>query len=232
MEAWPDAKGVGFWVGSESKAALDEAGSAPIAADLSLPASSVPVYYGPNLFDLESLPREESLQTRVLSVHAIAVAWITLDRFGERNSYSRSPPPTRPFTCAGRARRSATSGACSARNPRPSSTSTRCTETTPRPPSGPKLSRSTTSTPCSATTPTRSPAPRPEPAAANLRACQRSLLSRGATATPGAPRALGGLGGARSPPCPQANRLAGDRARSRNGGRLTAASPAARAARR
>lgn len=107
VEAWPDAKGVGFWVGAESKAALDEAGSAPIAADLSLPASSVPVYYGPNLCDLESLPREESLQTRVLSVHAIAVAWITLDRFGERNSYEPQSPadPTfhlrRPGTAVG-----------------------------------------------------------------------------------------------------------------------------------
>ena len=107
VEAWPDAKGVGFWVGAESKAALDAAGTAPIAAELSLPASSVPIYYGPRLCDLESLPREESLQTRVLSVHAIAVAWITLDRFGERNSYAPQSPadPTfhlrRPGTAIG-----------------------------------------------------------------------------------------------------------------------------------
>jgi hypothetical protein len=107
VEAWPDAKGVGFWVGAESKAALDAASNAPIGAELSLPASSVPIYYGPRLCDLESLPREESLQTRVLSVHAIAVAWITLDRLGERNSYEPQSPadPTfhlrRPGTAIG-----------------------------------------------------------------------------------------------------------------------------------
>ena len=107
VEAWPDAKGVGFWVGPESKTALDAAGEAPIAAELSLPAPSVPIYYGPRLCDIESLPREESLRTRALSVHAIAVAWITLDRFGERNSYEPQSPadPTfhlrRPGTAVG-----------------------------------------------------------------------------------------------------------------------------------
>jgi hypothetical protein len=92
VEAWPDARGVGFWVGAESKAALDAAGGAPLRAELSLPASSVPIYYGPRLCDIDSLPREESVQTRVLSVHGIAVAWITLDRFGQRASYEPQSP--------------------------------------------------------------------------------------------------------------------------------------------
>jgi hypothetical protein len=87
VEAWPDAKGVGFWVGADSKALLDAAGGSPIGAEISLPASSVPIYYGPKLCDVNALPREESLKARVLSGHAIAVAWNTLDRFGERNSY-------------------------------------------------------------------------------------------------------------------------------------------------
>src|SRR5207244_3590585 len=42
--------------------------------------------------DLESLPREESLKTRVLSAHGIAVAWITLDRFGQRASHEPTSP--------------------------------------------------------------------------------------------------------------------------------------------
>ncbi|HEU4368183.1 MAG TPA: hypothetical protein VFV05_08165 [Methylomirabilota bacterium] len=86
VEAWPDlAVGGGtFWVGEESKALLDTAGAQPMAARLALPAEAVPVFYGPQLCDLESLPREESLRARVLSAHGVAVAWITLDRFGQR----------------------------------------------------------------------------------------------------------------------------------------------------
>lgn len=92
VEAWPDARGDGFWVGAESKALLDGAGDAVLAAALSLPASSVAIYYGPQLCDLESLPTEESLRARVLSVHAVAVAWATLDRFGQRNQYEPQSP--------------------------------------------------------------------------------------------------------------------------------------------
>jgi hypothetical protein len=86
VEAWPDiAVGGGtFWVGEESKALLDAAGEQPMAAQLALPAEAVPVFYGPQLCDLESLPREESLRARVLSAHGVAVAWVTLDRFGQR----------------------------------------------------------------------------------------------------------------------------------------------------
>jgi hypothetical protein len=92
VEAWPDAKGVGFWVGADSKALLDATDNRAMTAELSLPATSVPVYYGPMLCDIDSLPRVESLQTRVLSVHGIAVAWVTLDRFGQRNTYEPQSP--------------------------------------------------------------------------------------------------------------------------------------------
>jgi hypothetical protein len=93
VEAWPDLTGGGtFWVGEESKRLLDAAGEAAMPPRLSLPAEAVPIFYGPQLCDIESLPREESLRARVLSVHAIAVAWITLDRFGERVTYQPQGP--------------------------------------------------------------------------------------------------------------------------------------------
>jgi hypothetical protein len=93
VEAWADLVGGGtFWVGEESKRLLDAAGDAPMKPQLSVPAEAVPIFYGPQLCDIESLPREESLRARVLSVHAIAVAWITLDRFGERVTYQPKGP--------------------------------------------------------------------------------------------------------------------------------------------
>ncbi|MBI2491168.1 MAG: hypothetical protein HYV94_03560 [Candidatus Rokubacteria bacterium] len=92
VEAWPDlADGATFWLGEETKALLESVGP-PVAVELSLPADAIPVYYGPKLSDLESLPREESLKTRVLSAHGIAVAWITLDRFGQRAEYEPKSP--------------------------------------------------------------------------------------------------------------------------------------------
>jgi hypothetical protein len=93
VEAWADIVGGGtFWVGEESKRLLDAAGDGPMTPRLAVPADAVPVFYGPQLSDLESLPREESLRARVLSVHGIAVAWITLDRFGQRVSYEPKGP--------------------------------------------------------------------------------------------------------------------------------------------
>src|ERR1700741_4087024 len=87
VEAWVDHHdGHAVWIGDESKALLDEAGGS-LKVDLSLPAERVAVYYGPKLCDLESMPRDGSLKSRVLSAHGIAVAWITLDRFGERASH-------------------------------------------------------------------------------------------------------------------------------------------------
>jgi hypothetical protein len=52
----------------------------------------VPVYYGPRLQDVESLPLEESLRARVLSARGIAVAWITYDQFGQRTVYEPTGP--------------------------------------------------------------------------------------------------------------------------------------------
>jgi hypothetical protein len=94
VEAWADAEvgGGSFWVGEGSKALLDAAGEAPMLAHLSVPEDAVAIYYGPHLCDLESLPREESLRARVLSMHGIAVAWITLDRFGERVTHEPASP--------------------------------------------------------------------------------------------------------------------------------------------
>jgi hypothetical protein len=90
VEAWADHHlGGAFWVGEESKRLLDGADT-PLPSAMALPDESVPVFYGPSLCDLDSLPREESVRTRALSARGIAVAWITLDRFGERTTYQPS----------------------------------------------------------------------------------------------------------------------------------------------
>lgn len=92
VETWPDLYREGeFWVGETSKAALDGEG-VPLAVKLSLDGAAVGIYYGPRLQDLASLPLEESLQARVLSAHGIAVAWITVDQFGERTVYEPTGP--------------------------------------------------------------------------------------------------------------------------------------------
>jgi len=86
-EIWPDhVVADAFWMSEESKVLLDAAGE-PLAPALTLDAARVDIYYGPRLTDLESLPREDSVKARALSAHAIAVAWITLDRTGERTTY-------------------------------------------------------------------------------------------------------------------------------------------------
>ena len=87
VEAWPDLHIPGaLWLGEESKQLLD-AVDGPLPVSMTLPDESVPIYYGPRLCDVASLPREESLRTRALSAHGIAVVWITLDRFGTRTTY-------------------------------------------------------------------------------------------------------------------------------------------------
>ncbi len=92
VEAWQDLYVAGdFWLGETSKALLDGVG-APLPVKLALDGGAVPIYYGPRLQDIESLPFEESLKSRVLSAHGIAVAWITVDQFGERTVYEPAGP--------------------------------------------------------------------------------------------------------------------------------------------
>ena len=81
-----------FWVGEESRRALDAAGEGPIAPLLAVDDAGVPVYYGPRLADVGSLPGEESLRARVLSAHGIAVAWITYGQSGARTEYEPASP--------------------------------------------------------------------------------------------------------------------------------------------
>jgi hypothetical protein len=92
VEVWPDLYVTGqAWVGDEVRTLLETAGGAlPVA--LSVDAAAVPVYYGPRLQDVESLPLEESLRARVLSARGIAVAWITRDQFGQRTVYEPTGP--------------------------------------------------------------------------------------------------------------------------------------------
>jgi hypothetical protein len=92
VETWADLYVTArFWMGQTSKELLDSVGP-PLPVVLSLDAEVVRVYYGPRVQDMESLPREESVQTRVLSAHGVAVAWITLDQFGERTVYEPTGP--------------------------------------------------------------------------------------------------------------------------------------------
>jgi hypothetical protein len=92
LEAWPDLYTAGqAWVGDEALALLESAGGA-LAPALSVDAAAVPVYYGPRLSDVESLPLEESLRARVLSARGIAVAWIIYDQLGERTVYEPTGP--------------------------------------------------------------------------------------------------------------------------------------------
>src|SRR2546426_7997574 len=87
VEAWADRRGgSAFWVGEESRRLLDEAGGGPVAPQLSVADQAVPVFYGPRLCGVASLPPDEALRARVLSMPGIAVACITLDRFGRRLS--------------------------------------------------------------------------------------------------------------------------------------------------
>jgi hypothetical protein len=92
VEAWPDHHVAGeFWMGKRTKDLLDGVGPA-LPVTLSLDDAFVPIYYGPRLQDVESLPLQESLQTRVLAAHGIAVAWITVDQFGVRTVYEPAGP--------------------------------------------------------------------------------------------------------------------------------------------
>jgi hypothetical protein len=96
VEVWQDLYVPGdFWIGETSKGLLDGA-ETPLPARLTVEERYVPIYYGPRICDDASLPREESLRSRVLSAHGIGVAWITLDQLGQRAAYE-SAAPTDPI---------------------------------------------------------------------------------------------------------------------------------------
>jgi hypothetical protein len=91
VEAWPDLEGSGrVWIGEEARKLLDTVGP-PLAAVLAIPATAVPIYYGPALSDLGSLPTEESIRTRVLSARGIAAAWVAPEASGLPASPPGSP---------------------------------------------------------------------------------------------------------------------------------------------
>jgi hypothetical protein len=85
------APGALYWIGAASKAALDGVGG-PLAWDLAVEETSVPIYYGPRLTDTESLPAEDSVRARVLSAHAIAAIWTTYDASGVRVEHQPTSP--------------------------------------------------------------------------------------------------------------------------------------------
>jgi hypothetical protein len=92
VEAWQDLRIPDrFWVGDEAKALLDATG-VPLPAELSLDDDRVPIFYGARLDHIESLPTEASLRARVVSAGGMAVAWITVNAFGERTEYEPQSP--------------------------------------------------------------------------------------------------------------------------------------------
>lgn len=95
VEAWSDLYVSGHvWIGADSMQMLASVGP-QLAPSLVLEGERIPIFYGPRLADLDSLPPEESLRTRVASAHGMAVAWITLDQFGERSD-ARGDSPLDP----------------------------------------------------------------------------------------------------------------------------------------
>ena len=92
VEAWQDLRIPDrFWLDDEAKALLDATG-APLPVELSLDADRVQIFYGGRLDHIESLPTEASLRTRVVSAAGMAVAWITVNAFGERTEYEPKSP--------------------------------------------------------------------------------------------------------------------------------------------
>ncbi len=80
-----------YWIGEASKAALDGVGR-PLAWDLAVEETSVPIYYGPRLTETGSLPAEDSVRARVLSAHGVAAIWTTYDASGARVEHQPTSP--------------------------------------------------------------------------------------------------------------------------------------------
>ena len=92
VEEWQDLRiPERFWVGDEAKSLLDAIGT-PLPAELSLDADRVQIFYGALLDHIESLPTEASLRARVVSAGGMAVAWITVNAFGERTEHEPQSP--------------------------------------------------------------------------------------------------------------------------------------------
>ena len=92
VEIWQDLFLPGaYWISEETKTLL-EAGREPLTLLWSLSGEHLPIYYGPRLRDLESIPGEDSVRLRVLSAHGIACAWVTYDREGRRWRYDPTGP--------------------------------------------------------------------------------------------------------------------------------------------
>lgn len=95
VRATPRGDGL-FWIGEQSKRVLDGVDD-PLPFVLALSEEVVPVYHGPRLTDVESLPSGESLRARVLSARGIAVVWATYGASGTRNEYQPAAPTDATF---------------------------------------------------------------------------------------------------------------------------------------
>lgn len=92
MELWQDLYHPGtVWVGEMGKRLLEDLGG-DLKVIMVLNEVAIPVYYGPGLRDVGSLPMEESVRLRVAAGHGIAVAWITYGGQGQRRRHDPSSP--------------------------------------------------------------------------------------------------------------------------------------------
>jgi hypothetical protein len=64
-----------FWMGEETKAALDAGGSAPLTAVARVDEEAVPIWQG-TVEEAGSLPTPRSIRTRTLAGHGIGAAWV------------------------------------------------------------------------------------------------------------------------------------------------------------
>lgn len=80
-----------FWMGEETKAALDAGGAEPLPAVARVEEEAVPIWQG-TVEDAESLPPPRSIRTRTLAGHGIAVAWVRPLRGGVRLPHEPTGP--------------------------------------------------------------------------------------------------------------------------------------------
>ncbi|HYB72929.1 MAG TPA: hypothetical protein VED18_06125 [Candidatus Sulfotelmatobacter sp.] len=80
-----------FWMGEETKAALDAGGAASLPAVARVDEEAVPIWRG-TVEDAESLPPPRSIRTRTLAGHGIAVAWVQSLKAGARLPHEPTGP--------------------------------------------------------------------------------------------------------------------------------------------